>query len=234
MITWNILSLQDSCNPIIEELIFFHDFTIVVLVFTVSIVGCFIELRALNKLLDKNLLQGQVVECLWTSLPVLVLVQVAVPSLLILYVIDDRAHCGLSIKVIGHQWYWSYEYRDFWSNKIHAPVSIDSFILPTREREMELFRLLDVDNRAVAPFSTTIRLLVGSYDVLHSWTVPVLGVKVDASPGRLNQVKLFRHRPGVFYGQCSEICGANHRFMPICLEFVSSLDFLTWVNTYEV
>ena len=233
MITWFMFSLQDACNPLIEELMFFHDFTIIILIFIISTVACFIEIRALNLFYDKNLLQGHIVECLWTTLPILILIQVAVPSLLILYVIDDRMYCRLSLKVTGHQWYWTYEYRDFWASTLQNPITLDSYMVPEARAGLEEFRTLDVDNRAVLPYTTTVRLLVRSQDVLHSWALPALGVKVDASPGRLNQIKLYSHRPGVYFGQCSEICGANHSFIPICVEFISPLDFLNWAQRAE-
>ena len=136
----------------------------------------------------------------------MVLVAIAIPSLRLLYIIDDIGTPSMTVKSVGHQWYWSYEYSDFFSSEI------DSYMVPSP------LRLLDCDNRLLLAAQTPIRVLVTSADVLHSWTVPVLGIKADAVPGRLNQLSLFRDRAGVFFGQCSEICGRNHRFIPIAVE----------------
>lgn len=130
----------------------------------------------------------------------------------------------ITIKSIGHQWYWSYEYSDFLN------LEFDSYIIPRNEISTEGFRLLDVDNRTVIPINSQIRILVTSSDVLHSWTVPSIGVKTDAVPGRLNQIRFYSNRPGLFFGQCSEICGANHRFMPIVIESVSNKTFINWIK----
>lgn len=229
MITWTQLGLQDAASPIIEEFIFFHDFTIVILVFIVSFVSYIITRIMFNLHVNTGLLEGQIVECVWTLMPGVVLVQIAVPSLLLLYILDERVSCGLTVKAVGHQWYWSYEYSDFWRPGKTA-LEFDAYILPAVEAHTESFRLLDVDNRTPVPWGVQTRVLVGSADVLHSWAVPALGVKADACPGRLNQVKFLGHRPGVVYGQCSEICGANHRFIPIAVEITRPADFLTWVE----
>lgn len=125
---------------------------------------------------------------------------------------------------MGHQWYWSYEYSDF------NNIEFDAYIIPSNEIEENIFRLLDVDNRTVVPVNSQIRTLITAADVLHSWTIPRIGVKADAVPGRLNQVNFYASRPGVFFGQCSEICGANHRFIPIVIERVPAKIFVRWVK----
>lgn len=132
----------------------------------------------------------------------------------------------ITLKTVGHQWYWSYEYADFLN------IEFDSYIIPTNELQDNSFRLLDVDNRTVIPINSQIRTLITAADVIHSWTVPVLGVKADAFPGRLNQVNFFITRPGLFFGQCSEICGANHRFMPIAIESVKPNKFINWLKSF--
>lgn len=180
-----------------------------------------------NSFINQTLLESQIVECIWTLIPAIILIQIALPSLLLLYILDESIDSVLSIKVIGHQWYWRYEYRDFWSIAEDSQLEFDSYMIS--ENEEDFFRLLDVDNRTIIPFMTHVRMLISSADVLHAWTVPALGVKRDAVPGRLNQVKFFAQRPGVFFGQCSEICGANHRFMPIVVEIVNINTFLNWV-----
>lgn len=229
MITWSQVQLQDACSPIMEELIFFHDFTMTVLVTILSLVFINITLLLTNKLIHSRVIESQILECVWTIVPALILIEVAIPSLIILYIIDETRDRVLTIKVIGHQWYWRYEYSDFWVND--APVEFDSYIV--KELSFDSARLLDTDNRVTVPLETSIQMLISSADVLHSWTVPAAGIKADACPGRLNQLKFVSHRPGLFFGQCSEICGANHRFMPICIEVVSPSSFISWIERIE-
>ena len=212
-----------------EELIFLHDYINLILLFIITFVGYIMYRMVVNRFINITLLERQIIECVWTIIPAIILIQIALPSLLLLYILDEAINSSLTLKVIGHQWYWSYEYTDFWSLQLNRRLEFDSYMLPEDGSETSLFRLLDVDNRTVVPFKTHIRVLVSAADVLHAWTVPALGVKVDAVPGRLNQLKFICQRPGTFSGQCSEICGANHRFMPIILEVVSIRDFLNWI-----
>jgi len=212
-----------------EELIFLRDFVNLVLIFIITFVGFIIVRILYNTHINKTLLESQMIECIWTVIPAVILVQIAIPSLLLLYMLDESVDSSLSIKVMGHQWYWSYEYTDFWSVSDNTQLEFDAYIIPRNELESQIFRLLDVDNRTVVPFNVHVRILISSADVLHAWTVPALGVKADAVPGRLNQVKFIAQRPGLFYGQCSEICGANHSFIPIVIESVDSNSFLRWV-----
>lgn len=197
-----------------EELVFFHDHTIVVLVFIISGVGVVLRGVFLGGFVNRSLLERQMVEVVWTLAPVAILLAIALPSLKLLYLLDEVGEPALTIKVIGHQWYWSYEYSDF------GRLIFDSYIIPEGELPLGGFRVLDVDSRAVVPFNTPIRVLVTAADVIHSWALPRLGVKVDAVPGRLNQLRFTSLRPGLIYGQCSEICGANHSFIPIVVERV--------------
>ncbi len=211
-----------------EQLIFFHDHAIMILILITTLVGYFMASLSLNRFVNRYLLDGQIIEIIWTVFPALILITIALPSLRLLYLIDEVAEPALTLKAIGHQWYWSYEYSDF------GTIEFDSYITPENSLENGDFRLLEVDNRVVLPYLTQVRLLATSADVIHSWTVPTLGVKGDAVPGRLNQLNLMFNRPGVFYGQCSEICGANHSFMPIRVESVRPADFLKWVNNYSI
>ena len=149
---------------------------------------------------------------------------IAFPSLRLLYLLDEISEPSITLKTIGHQWYWSYEYSDF------MDIEFDSYIIPSNELNLDSFRLLDVDNRIIIPINSQIRILITAADVIHSWTVPALGVKVDGTPGRLNQTNFIINRPGLFYGQCSEICGANHRFIPIVIESVPVKIFLNWIK----
>lgn len=190
-------------------------------------VGCAIGFLCKSPLIHRGLHEGQALECIWTLLPALVLIQVALPSLILLYTLDDTSSSVITLKAVGHQWYWSYEIRDLGER---VGVELDAYIVNTHDlATTEGFRLLETDNRPLLPLITQIRLVVRRADVLHSWTVPSLGVKADATPGRLNQAKFISFRPGMAYGQCSEICGANHRFIPIALEFGRAVDFLAWV-----
>ena len=212
-----------------EELIFLHDFINLILVFIISFVIYIMVFMLFNKFININLLESQIIERIWTIIPAVILIQIAMPSLLLLYILDESIDSSLTLKVLGHQWYWSYEYSDMWSIRDNTILEFDAYIIPSNELESNIFRLLDVDNRTIIPYNIHIRILISSADVLHSWTVPSLGVKADAIPGRLNQVKFISQRPGIFFGQCSEICGANHRFIPIVIEIINMNSFLNWV-----
>nr|YP_002922049.1 cytochrome c oxidase subunit II [Penaeus californiensis]ACB30092.1 cytochrome c oxidase subunit II [Penaeus californiensis] len=225
MPTWGHLGLQDSASPLMEQLIFFHDHAMVVLILITTLVGYMMSTLFFNTFTNRFLLEGQTIEIVWTVLPALILIFIALPSLRLLYLLDEVNNPSVTLKTIGHQWYWSYEYSDF------LQVEFDSYMIPSNELPENGFRLLDVDNRTVLPMNTQIRVLISAADVIHSWTVPALGVKADAIPGRLNQVSFLMNRPGLFYGQCSEICGANHSFMPIVVESVSVNSFLNWIST---
>nr|YP_010728452.1 cytochrome c oxidase subunit II [Polypedilum yongsanensis]WEF49693.1 cytochrome c oxidase subunit II [Polypedilum yongsanensis] len=224
MTTWSSLGLQDSNSPIMEQLNFFHDHSLLILILVTTLVSYLMGTLFFNKLNNRFLLHGQTIEIIWTILPAIVLLFIAFPSLRILYLLDEINHPSISIKTIGHQWYWSYEYSDF------KNIEFDSYMIPSNEMNLDGFRLLDVDNRIILPINNQIRILVTATDVLHSWTVPSLGVKIDANPGRLNQTNFFINRPGLFYGQCSEICGANHSFMPIVIESTPTNYFIKWIS----
>nr|YP_010393237.1 cytochrome c oxidase subunit II [Cellana toreuma]UPX89399.1 cytochrome c oxidase subunit II [Cellana toreuma]WNO18542.1 cytochrome c oxidase subunit II [Cellana toreuma] len=227
MSRYSQLGFMDASSLVMEQLIFFHDHAMVVLVFIVFLVGYLMVYLMFSSLMDRNGLDGQVIEIVWTILPAVILVFLALPSLRLLYLMDDLGSCFLTIKCVGHQWYWSYEYSDF------VGIAFDSYMLPADDLEIGEYRLLEVDNRVIVPSGLDVRVLVSSEDVIHSWTVPSLGVKADAVPGRLNQISFHVMYPGVYYGQCSEICGANHSFMPICLEGVDLNSFMTWVKGVE-
>ena len=201
--------------------------------FIIRFVGFIIISIIKNSFINKNLLEIQIVERVWTIIPAVILIQIALPSLLLLYILDESIDRSLTLKAVGHQWYWSYEYSDFWFADSNSFVEFDSYIIPTRELGDRGLRLLDTDNHTMVPFKTHVRMLISSADVLHAWTVPSLGVKADAVPGRINQVKFICQRPGIFFGQCSEICGANHRFIPIVLESIPGVDFINWIVAAE-
>jgi len=180
-----------------------------------------------NSFTNRFLLRGQTIEIIWTIIPAIVLIFIALPSLRLLYLLDEIRIPAITLKTIGHQWYWSYEYSDF------NLIEFDSYIIPINEINILNFRLLDVDNRIILPINLKIRILISAADVIHSWTIPSLGVKVDGSPGRLNQTNFLINRPGLFFGQCSEICGANHSFIPIVIERVNLNYFINWIKNFS-
>lgn len=228
MATWAQIGFQNRASPLIEQLIFFHDHALLILILITTLVGYFILSLITNKFVNRYLLDGQMIEIIWTVLPAVILIILALPSLRLLYLIDETTEPSITLKTVGHQWYWSYEYSDF------NDIEFDSYIIPSNSLGQNEFRLLEVDNRVILPYLTQIRLLVTAADVIHSWTIPSLGIKADAVPGRLNQLNVFFNRPGVFYGQCSEICGANHSFMPIRVEAINPRDFLSWVKSFSL
>nr|AYN73604.1 cytochrome c oxidase subunit II [Rhinopomastus cyanomelas] len=212
---------QDASSPIMEELVEFHDHALMIALAICSLVLYLLTLMLTEKL-SSTTVDAQEVETIWTILPAIVLILLALPSLQILYMMDEIDEPDLTLKAIGHQWYWSYEYTDF------KDLSFDSYMIPTAELPQGHFRLLEVDHRIVIPMESPIRIIITADDVLHSWAIPTLGVKTDAIPGRLNQTSLIATRPGIFYGQCSEICGANHSYMPIVMESTPLNNFETW------
>nr|YP_001798495.1 cytochrome c oxidase subunit II [Friesea antarctica]ABS57593.1 cytochrome c oxidase subunit II [Friesea antarctica] len=225
MSTYSSLGFQNACSPLMEELIFFHDHLMTILILITMIISYSMVSTTTNNILNKIMLESQPLELFWTITPTFILIFIGMPSIRLLYLLDEVFNPMMTIKIMGHQWYWSYEYSDFLN------VEFDSFMTQlTPSSEMNMLRLLDVDNRMTLPFNTQIRALISAADVLHSWTIPSLGIKTDAVPGRLNQLNFLTTRPGLFYGQCSEICGANHSFMPIVIESTSPSFFLTWIK----
>ncbi|YP_001595575.1 cytochrome c oxidase subunit II (mitochondrion) [Puntigrus tetrazona] len=216
------LGFQDAASPVMEELLHFHDHALMIVFLISTLVLYIIVAMVSTKLTNKYILDSQEIEIVWTILPAVILILIALPSLRILYLMDEINDPHLTIKAIGHQWYWSYEYTDY------KNLGFDSYMVPTQYLTPGQFRLLETDTRMVIPMESPIRVLVTAEDVLHSWAVPALGVKMDAVPGRLNQTAFISSRPGVFYGQCSEICGANHSFMPIVVESVPLKNFESW------
>nr|YP_009740786.1 cytochrome c oxidase subunit II [Ruidocollaris convexipennis]QID03774.1 cytochrome c oxidase subunit II [Ruidocollaris convexipennis] len=229
MATWSNLNLQNSTSPLMEQLSFFHDHTLLILLMITVLVAYIMISLFFNKFTHRFLLEGQTIEIIWTILPAITLIFIALPSLRLLYLLDESMEPIITVKTIGHQWYWTYEYTDF-----STPYEFDSYILPFDKNNNNQFRLLDVDNRTILPMLTQIRMLVTAADVLHSWTIPALGVKIDATPGRLNQTNFLLNRPGLYYGQCSEICGANHSFMPIVIESINTKTFIKWIHNLNM
>lgn len=225
MATWSNFNFQNGASPLIEQIIFFHDHTLIILIIITILVSYITITLFFNKFINRFLLENQIIELIWTILPAITLIFIALPSLRLLYLLDETNNPLITIKAIGHQWYWRYEYSDF------NDIEFDSYII--QSNELNNFRLLDVDNRIVLPIKNQIRILITATDVIHSWTIPSLGIKVDANPGRLNQARFYLNRPGIFFGQCSEICGANHSFIPIVIERISIKNFINWINNYS-
>jgi len=235
------LGFQDPASPIMEGIIQFHNYLMIWIVL-IAVAVSWILFRCIALYTEDTkqprtlFTHSTVLEIIWTIVPAIVLVIVALPSFSLLYAMDEMIDPSLTLKVIGHQWYWSYEYSDY-LNADEDEVSEDTLKNKNFESYLRTMdnikpgnlRLLEVDNRITLPVNTHIRLIVSSADVLHSWAVPSLGVKVDACPGRLNQTSLYIKRKGVFFGQCSEICGVNHGFMPIVVKSISLQDYLTWM-----
>jgi len=229
------LGFQDPATPIVEGMIFFHNYLILFLI-VIGLLVCWMLYRV-STVFDKSsnmfaerFTHSSLLEIIWTILPAVVLLLIAIPSFTLLYSLDELIDPSVTLKIIGHQWYWSYEYSDYSTLKGGESLTFDSYMVSIDDLTPGSFRLLEVDNRVVLPINTHIRLLVTAADVLHSWAVPSFGIKVDACPGRLSQASVFLKREGVYYGQCSEICGVNHGFMPIVVKGVTKNAFTNWIT----
>nr|YP_001648717.1 cytochrome c oxidase subunit II [Biomphalaria tenagophila]ABO14137.1 cytochrome c oxidase subunit II [Biomphalaria tenagophila] len=214
---WGQKVLFDPASPIQEEMILFHDHAMVLLLGIFSFVALLGSKLILNKFSSRNMLEAQTLETVWTIIPALLLVWLAFPSLRLLYLLDEQSKADLILKSTGHQWYWSYE--------IPLVDPFDSYMVPLKDLNPGDFALLEVDNRVTLPYNVNTSVVTTSADVLHAFTIPSVGMKMDSVPGRLNSMNMFLNWPGVYYGQCSEICGANHSFMPIVVEAIDASDF---------
>jgi cytochrome c oxidase subunit 2 len=228
------LNLQDPATPIMEGIVEFHNhlmfFIVLIAIFTTWVLGrCIYFYNENTNTKPEMFTHSTPLEIVWTIVPALILLFIAVPSFALLYSMDEMIDPALTLKVVGHQWYWSYEYSDYSTLEGGESLNFDSYMLPTEDLSKGNLRLLEVDNRIILPINTHIRIIVTAADVLHSWAVPSFGIKVDACPGRLNQASLFIKREGVFYGQCSEICGVNHGFMPIVVRAVNLDQYVSWL-----
>ena len=223
------LGLQAAASPVMERISSLNGYlTYLIIGIVLLVVGllAFVVIRfgESRHPVPATFSHNTKLEVLWTVVPVLILFAVAVPSFKLLYYMDRTQDAEMTLKVTGHQWFWSYSYPD------HAPVGMDSFIVYEDSLKPGQKRLLEVDNRVVLPVDTTIRVIVTADDVIHSWAVPALGLKTDAVPGRLNETWVRISKPGTYYGQCSELCGANHSFMPIAIDAVSKQEFQAWID----
>jgi cytochrome c oxidase subunit 2 len=230
------LGFQDPATPVMEGLIDLHHdlmfFLAFILVFVMWILGRTLyhyQYHKTQNRFPRKLTHGTLIEIIWTVTPSIILMLIAVPSFALLYSYEEAVDPAVTLKAVGHQWYWVYEYSDYKLSDEEA-LTFESYMVAEDDLEPGQLRLLEVDNRVVLPVKTHIRVIVTGADVLHSWAVPSLGTKCDAIPGRLNQIDLFIKREGVFYGQCSELCGVNHGFMPIVVESVPVNDYIEWVS----
>lgn len=222
------MTFQAAASPVMERIISLHNYITVVMILVVVLVMALLAIvmvrfnaRANPK--PQTFSHNTVLEVAWTAIPVLILLVIAVPSFKLLYFMDRTSDADFTLKVTGHQWYWSYEYPDH-------NLSFDSFMKDASALEPNDPRLLAVDNEVVIPVGATVRVVMTSQDVIHAWAVPALGVKTDSMPGRLNETWIRADRAGTFYGQCSELCGVNHGFMPIAVRAVSAEEFKGWVQ----
>lgn len=228
------LGFQDPATTAMEGIYLFNLHLLFVIIGIVVLVAwlLYIILKNFTELSNsstKDFTHSNFLEIFWTSVPAIILLSLASPSFSLLYSLDEISNPELTLKILGHQWYWSYEISDFNSCSSNQSLKYSSYML-TEESLKEnnsigFFRNLETNKRVVLPTNTHLRLLITAVDVLHSWTIPSFGVKVDACPGRLNQANLFIKRFGVFFGQCSEICGVNHGFMPIVLLAMPSVQY---------
>nr|YP_010584110.1 cytochrome c oxidase subunit II [Aphidius colemani]UZT28755.1 cytochrome c oxidase subunit II [Aphidius colemani] len=226
MLNWYMMNFQDSNSYIMTLMTYFHDFIMMILLMIMIFILYVMIWFFFNKFINRQIMHNQLLELIWTLTPMLILVFMAIPSLKILYMVEEIINPFMTLNILGHQWYWSYEYVDF------KNINFDSFMIQDNFIELGMYRLLEVDNRLIIPYNMNIRFLVSSVDVIHSWAISSLGIKVDATPGRVNQIMSNLNRVGIFYGQCSEICGLNHSFMPIVLESTNLMFFFNWLKNF--
>jgi cytochrome c oxidase subunit 2 len=219
---------QDAATPVMEQLNSLHN----VLLWIISVICVFVlallayvclRYRASANPTPSRKTHNTVLEIAWTAIPVLILVVIAIPSFKLLYFMDAAVEPEMTIKAIGRQWYWSYEYPD------NGNFTFDAYMVAEDDLEEGQLRLLTTDNKVVVPVETDIRLLTTASDVIHSWAMPPFGVKMDAVPGRINETWFRVEEPGTYYGQCSELCGVYHGFMPIMVEALPKEEFDAWV-----
>jgi len=247
---------QRAATDIMERITGMHNFLLVIITgiaLLVLFLLLFVMIRynARANPTPSKTSHNTLLEVFWTAVPVMILIVIAIPSMRLLYYEDTIPESDMVLKITGHQWYWSYEYPDY------NDISFDAFLLPDeyydpqasaavaarraddlenlrvmlgRDKAPEIYRLLDTDNRVVVPVGKTVKILVTSDDVIHSWAVPAFGIKLDAVPGRINEAWFAAEETGTYYGQCSELCGKDHAFMPIVVEVVSEEDFKAWLG----
>ena len=224
------LSFQEPATDLMSDIISFHSYILMPIITGISVLVLFLLLyiafrfNSSKNQVASTTTHNAVVEILWTVIPVVLLIIIAIPSFRLLYVSETIPKSDLTIKAIGNQWYWSYEYPDY------GDIVFDANMLNDDELSDPKLRLLETDTQIVVPINKVVKLQITSNDVLHAWTIPAFGVKMDAVPGRLNETWFKANREGIFYGQCSELCGPKHAFMPINVKVVSETEFESWID----
>jgi len=223
---WQI-GFQDAATPVMERITEFHDLlliiiTAIVLFVLALLVIVIVKFNEKTNPVPSTTTHNTMLEIVWTAVPILILVLIATPSIKLLYFMDKNPDAEMTLKVTGHQWYWSYEYPD------DGDFGFDSYIVDKEDLKEGQPRLLTVDNQVVLPVDTDIRILVASDDVIHNWAMPAFGIKIDTVPGRTNETWVRINEEGTYYGQCSELCGVNHGFMPISVRAVSKEAYKAW------
>jgi cytochrome c oxidase subunit 2 len=241
---WKYL-FQDPATTIMEniidlhhDIVFFQIIIITLVLWMLLRIYFFFNIKNRTVKRSLDLTHNTFIEIVWTIIPTIILIIIALPSYILIYNLDEINDPQITLKIIGHQWYWSYEYSDYDKNRFDKSplltnqndINFDSYMISEADLTFGSLRLLTVDNYVYLPVNTSIRLIITASDVIHSWTVPSIGLKLDAVPGRLNQVGTNINRVSLFYGQCSELCGINHSFMPIGLRSVTLIDYINWIN----
>ena len=227
------LDFQEAASPVMAELHDFHHFLLIlstaIVLFVIFLIAyVLLRFNAKANPIPSRVTHNTAIEIIWTVIPIIILVIIAVPSFRILKMAEHTPSADMTIKVVGSQWYWTYSYPD------HDGIEFDSNLIQEADLKPGQLRLLEVDNRIVVPEGATIKFLITAADVLHSFAVPSLGLKTDAVPGRTNEAWTRIDKKGVYYGQCSELCGVNHGFMPIAIEVVSKEEFAAWLEQAKI
>jgi cytochrome c oxidase subunit II len=225
---WQI-NFQEPVTPVMESIYHLHNMLMYVMtavvIFVVALLAyvCY-RFSAKRNPVPNKFSHNVVVEVIWTIIPVIILIVIAIPSFRALYFAEKVQNAEMTVKVVGYQWYWHYQYPD------HGNFEYDSYMIGDKDLKENQIRFLEVDNRIVIPVNTNVRFLITAGDVIHSFAMPAFGVKTDAVPGRVNETWVNVKKPGVYYGQCSELCGVNHAFMPIAIEVVAKDEFEEWIK----
>ena len=225
---WQV-GLQQSASPVMDNIIWFHDFLLYIITgiagfVLILLVVVMVRFNARTNPIPSRTTHNTLIEIAWTLIPIVILMFIAVPSFKLLFLQLNVPAADLTVKATGKQWYWSYSYPD------NGQFEFDSLMLKEGERKEGQPRLLAVDNEMVVPVNKTVRVITTGSDVIHSFAVPSFGIKIDAVPGRINETWFTATREGVYYGQCSELCGKDHAFMPIAVHVVSEQAFSAWVE----
>jgi cytochrome c oxidase subunit 2 len=228
---------QDAASDLMFKIRVLHDQVMFYIILILGIVGWLILKIILTFNSNKKIISHKfsnhntIIETIWTIIPIVIILLIAFPSFKLLYLTDEVLNPQITLKIVARQWYWSYQYSDYSLNNSES-LSFDSYMVNSDDLNKGDFRLLEVDNKIILPVGSHIRIIVSSGDVIHCWTIPSLGVKIDAVPGRLNQASFIINRTGLFFGACSEICGAQRGYMPISLQSVNLEYYISWINSH--